>query len=183
MHSNLSNLLMVVPWWGWGILLLAMLLLLTWLYKGHRAQFRRWWLFVLLVGVAVLYVLWCFALGPVEGTNPLVAIGTLTVAVTAVFGDWLRARVIPPRLRLKIAPPVHTDVRDLRTGVKTDEAWYFGLDVVNLKEWRPARNCDVMLIAMHRVGPDMSLTREPIPVPLPLVWAMAALNPTPVTVR
>jgi hypothetical protein len=111
-----------------------------------------------------------------SGVSVLVALGTLIVAFVAVFGDWIRSRIIPPKLVLSLRPPTLTEVRNA-TQDKVGMAWYFGLDVRNLRPWRKATNCRVVLTALHRACSEGRVEPEPMSIPLPFHWAVVPVAP------
>ncbi len=145
------------------------------------------WLLRLFVAVLVLVPLvLCFCQGVNTGINALVAVGTLAVAIVAIFGDWVRAWLIPPRLKLELRPASLTPQVSVSpsTGKPTRVAmaWYFGLDLVNLRTWRRATNCRVLLAAMYRVQENGALQRESMSVPLQYQWALPQVNPALLTI-
>ena len=163
---------MTKRWW-----LSSLLLVLTPVWT----LIRRWWFRALLLAAAAAWVAASFARGFAEGVGSVVALGTLGAVAVALFGDWFRAKWLPPRLRLEICPPSFTPLLTVcpQTGEvkKVGDAWYFGIRICNLRAWRKATNCRAMLAQVHRVAPDGTFRREPIIVPLQLQWAIPQLNP------
>lgn len=145
-----------------------------------RIAARVCWMIAL---VAVLGgVVFCFCRGLQSGLNALVALGTLIVAFVAVSVDWIRATLIPPRLKLEIQPPTLTEVRNAATQENLGMAWYFSLEVRNLRRWRKATNCRVVLKAIHRPRENGTLQAEPMSIPLPFQWAVVPAAPLYLTV-
>lgn len=109
----------------------------------------------------------------------LAALGTIAVAILAIWGDWVRARLVPPKLALKphnirgtvtkFTSP-HPDLNDKRV-------IFYHLKVVNLRPWAPARNCRVLLRAMFKRASNQEFVRLPMAVPAQFVWAPAELTP------
>lgn len=109
----------------------------------------------------------------------LAAVGTIAVAILAIWGDWVRAKIVPPKLALKphnIRGTVtkftstHPDLNDRRV-------IFYHLKVVNLRPWSPARNCRVLLRAVFKRAPNQEFVRLPMAVPAQFVWAPAELTP------
>ena len=103
----------------------------------------------------------------------LTAIGTLAVAVTAIWGDWLRSRLVAPHVEIQVHNPPATLTRfsDGRRVI------YYHLKAINKRSWAVARNCRVILttIYLRNAGQDFQPAR--IPVPPQFVWAPAELTP------
>jgi len=104
----------------------------------------------------------------------LIAIGTLTVAIIAIWGGWFRSKLSP--LKLIIQP------HNLR-GVVTrftdgPRVIYYHLKVINQRSWVSAKNCRVLLCSIYRRGPDQELMNVPMSVPLQFVWSPAPLTPS-----
>jgi hypothetical protein len=93
--------------------------------------------------------------------NLTVAIGTLAVAFVALFGDWLRHKLSPPKLLLSLKNPlgestpgtIHNDQgADQQTSGR-----YYHIKVSNLKRWSPATNVQVFITQIEIPGPDTEL--------------------------
>lgn len=90
----------------------------------------------------------------------MTAIGTIAVAIAAVWGDWLRTRFAPPRLTLRLR---EEGVPVPRQGGPT--AIYHHIRVENGVSWRPAWSpaeaVRVLVVAISRRGPDGEFHPEP----------------------
>ncbi len=108
----------------------------------------------------------------------LIAVGTLAVAIMAIWGDWVRSKVSP--LKLIILP------HNLRGTVTifTDgpRVIYYHLKVANRCHWRPAENCRVMLCSISQRGPDGEFRQIPMPIPMQYVWSPAPVTPPLVSI-
>jgi hypothetical protein len=112
----------------------------------------------------------------------LAAVGTLIVAVLAIWGDWFRNILAGPDL---IIMPHNfrgniTTLNFRREGdvtISSVRAIYYHLKVVNNKKWVTAKNCRVVITDIHKKGPDGNFHRLPLVVPLQLVWTPAELAP------
>jgi len=113
----------------------------------------------------------------------LTAIGTLAVAVLAIWGDWFRAKFAPGKLAIEI----HNLTGDL-THLKLPNGglmhtYFFHLKIVNKRHWISPKNCRVLLQAMSKRGPDNEFHPIPMAVPLQFVWAPAEITPPVVTIH
>jgi hypothetical protein len=106
------------------------------------------------------------------------AIGTVAVAVLAIWGDWFRSVLAPARL--VIMP--HTLQGDPTTNsVDGSRLMYYHLRVVNERRWLAATNCRVLLRGLSRRGPDNIFHPVNMAVPLYFVWAPAEITPPVIT--
>lgn len=111
--------------------------------------------------------------------NGFTAVGTVAVAILAVWGDWLKARLVP--MKLLIEP--HNTLGTLTLFNTLQPVIYYHLRVVNERPWMSARNCRVMLRALARRGPDRAFHPEPLPVPFQFRWAPFESTPAFVTIQ
>src|SRR5438552_14802219 len=79
----------------------------------------------------------------------LTAFGTLAVAALAIWGDYIRARLVPGRLAVEIYEKDGDTV-----GQPPNQIYYRHLRAVNRRPWRRPENCRVLLRAMSRRGPN-----------------------------
>jgi len=115
----------------------------------------------------------------------LVALGTIGLAIVAVFQDRIRDRLARPRVRIKPHPGKHCLKCPLRN-LAGDEipAYWFGLAVTNEKPSRPARECTVLLEDMYRWNQtNHRWERNQPPIPYPYIWAPGHLMRSSVTIR
>jgi hypothetical protein len=109
------------------------------------------------------------------------AIGTVAVAILAIWGDWFRARFAPALLVLE----PHNLTGDLTqfnpipgiTMTGPRRVYFYHLKVVNKRRWISPKNCRVLLKSMSKRGPDGDFRPIPMPVPLQFVWAPAEITP------
>lgn len=113
----------------------------------------------------------------------LTAIGTLAVAVLAIWGDWFRAKFAPGKLTIEI----HNHAGDLTHLTLPNgglmHTYFFHLKIVNKRHWISPKNCRVLLQAMSKRGPDNEFHPIPMAVPLQFVWAPAEITPPVVTIH
>jgi len=99
----------------------------------------------------------------------LTAIGTIAVAVMAIWGDWIRTHIAGPKLQLSLrADGFRTPRTD---GVKSWNAIFFHLLVSNGRTWSPAEAVRVMVVGIARRRPDGSYIAEPLIAHFQLTWA------------
>jgi hypothetical protein len=106
-----------------------------------------------------------------------VAVGTLAVAVLAIWGEWIRSKCAPVKLTLRL----HTPAGDPTTA-NGFRLMYYHLRIVNERRWLPAANCRVLLKGLSRRGPDGQFHPVPMAVPLQFVWAPAEITPPVISV-
>ncbi len=116
--------------------------------------------------------------------NALVAVGTLAVAILAIWGARIRSVLAPPMLVIEphnlSGDPTELRRVDQPQG-QGNRVLYFHLKVVNKRPWLPVENCSVFLRGLSRRGPDGMFHPVQMHVPLQYVWAPAEITPPTVT--
>ena len=75
------------------------------------------------------------------------AIGSMLVVIIAIWGDWIRTKLVPPKLRI-IASNTKGELTTFSpTGVRVI---YYHFKVINSRPWSIARNCRVLLKAVSK---------------------------------
>ena len=114
----------------------------------------------------------------------LTAVGTILVAIMAIWGQWLRAKFLGPKLklvphnlggRLTTVTKFNQKTREI---INRYNAIYYHLRVENSRRWVTAKNCRVILRQLHRRGPDGEFHPTPLIVPLQYVWSPAEWAPS-----
>lgn len=96
-----------------------------------------------------------------------VAIGTIAVAVLAIWGDKIRSSIAGPNLELKLR-----DSRgSLTSRANKKRAIYYHLQLVNKREWSPAKHVRLLIIGIEKRRPDGTFFPESLIAPLQLTWA------------
>jgi hypothetical protein len=108
-----------------------------------------------------------------ELANWLVAIGTLTAVVVAIWGEFLRSKLAPPKLRFVL----HNTRGTVTRITQGPRVIYYHLKIVNSRPWFLAKNCQVRLIDISQRGPDNNFRPVPNPVPPTFVWSPAGFVP------
>jgi len=116
----------------------------------------------------------------------LVAVGTIAVAVVAIWGERVRSLLAPPKLEIK----PHT-LRGDPTLLTSPEITipgggirvvYYHLKVVNVRPWLTVHNCRCLLKKISRRGPDGRFHPVSMSVPLQFKWAPAEGMPQQLTI-
>lgn len=111
--------------------------------------------------------------------NGLIALGTIAVAVLAIWGDSVRARVAGPKLSL-VPHNLRGSLVPLTNGPR---AIFYHLTVLNGRSAVSATNCRVLLKKIWRRVPSGSFQEINLPVPLTYVWAPSEITPPYVNLR
>lgn len=113
--------------------------------------------------------------------DALIAIGTIAVAILAIWGDWFRNKCFPPKLtiephNLRGNITVANKVHGIEIG-NTIRVVYYHLKVKNLRKWSMIKNCQVILAGIKRKGPDGEFHPYPLVVPTQYIWSPAEWAP------
>lgn len=112
----------------------------------------------------------------------LSALGTIAVAIMAIWGEWIRTTFVGPKLRISEFNFRGT-VTDLnffgpqQNLIGTSRAIYYHLEVRNLRSWAPAKDCRVMLRELYRKGSDGAFNPVRVVVPVQYVWTPSEWSP------
>jgi hypothetical protein len=111
--------------------------------------------------------------------DALAALATVAVAAAAIWGNWLRAWLSPPKIVLRLHTPDGTPAL-LAGGA---HARYYHLKAVNARPWLTVENCRVLLMSVRRRGADADrFTELEFPVPFAYLWSGEEPAPEVVTV-
>ena len=102
-----------------------------------------------------------------------VAVGTLLVAITAIWGDLIRSWWSGPKLRVLI----HDAKGELNRQNDGRLVRYYHLRVANDREWAPARNVRVLLTKVFQPAADGHWVDRSFSGPLQLTWQFAQFRP------
>lgn len=101
------------------------------------------------------------------------AVGTVAVAILAVWGDKVRAIIAGPKLELELYDPRG----DLTVRGDQTRAIYYHIKVTNRRRWSPARRVRVLVTGIEKKRPDGTFSPEPLMIPLQLAWAFSLASP------
>jgi|SRR3972149_11441899 len=105
----------------------------------------------------------------------LIAIGTLAVAIIAIWGDWIRSKL------LKLSIQSH-NLRGIVTRFTNGpRVIYYHLKIINDRSWMSAKNCRILLRSIYRQGPNREFQPIQLPVPPQFVWSPAQVTPQLIT--
>lgn len=76
----------------------------------------------------------------------LTAIGTITVAIIAIWGDWIKIRLTPPKLKI-VSLNTRGELTSFSNGTRVI---FYHLKVVNSRPWSIAKNCKVLLKSISK---------------------------------
>lgn len=100
-------------------------------------------------------------------------IGTLAIAVLAIWGDWFRSWLASPRIEIR----PHNLRGTVTSFTNGPRVIYYHLKAINTRRWAVARNCRVILTTFYPRGPNQQFRASLVPVPPQFVWAPAELSP------
>ena len=122
------------------------------------------------------------------GANVAVAEGTFAAAMAAIFGDWIKAHLFRPKLRLALinANGEKASVTlqwQTEEGVnhRTEDARYYRVRVTNESTWPKATQVQVCLVRLEQPGPDGNLQMK-WSGELPIKWTHQEIYPLARTV-
>ena len=108
----------------------------------------------------------------------VIAAGTVTVCILAIWGERIRSYVSRPRLELRL----HDSRGDLtwrRGGVQTI---YYHVKVRNKRQWAAARHVRILCSSIWKKAADGSFVREPLAFPVQLTWPFRKVEEMPTIV-
>ena len=109
--------------------------------------------------------------------NSFTAIGTIAVAILAIWGDSIRARFVGPKLSI-VSHNLRGSVIPLTNGPRSI---FYHLKVVNARSTVSAKNCRVLLKKIWRKAPNGAFQEATLTVPLTFFWAPSEITPPYIT--
>jgi hypothetical protein len=103
----------------------------------------------------------------------LTAIGTIAVAVIAIWGDWIKIKLTPPKLKI-IALNTRGELTNFTNGTRVI---YYHLKVINSRPWTIAKNCKVLLKAISKELPSGQFQNQPLNTNPSFIWTPAEITP------
>ena len=114
-----------------------------------------------------------------QGIQLAVAIGTIAVAILAIWGDRVRHLLgLGPRLNLVLHDPSGELISMPEGDGSVTPARYYHVRVSNSHRWIQATNVRVVVVGLARPAADGSLTAEPLIGPLQLMWRFSSYHAT-----
>jgi hypothetical protein len=105
-------------------------------------------------------------------TQVFIAIGTVAVAILAIWGEKIRDWMAGPRLEFKL----HNARGDLTTRQNSQRTIYYHVKIENKCQWSPARRVRILCTAISKKAPDGSFIQEPLIIPVQLTWAFPSFH-------
>ena len=96
----------------------------------------------------------------------LVALGTLAVAILAIWGEWFRNKLVAPKLELKLRD-TKGHITNLQNGQKVI---YYHLVVTNKRKWAIARGVQVVLESVYQRAADGTFKADALVSDVPFIW-------------
>jgi hypothetical protein len=101
------------------------------------------------------------------------ALGTVTVTILAIWGDWFRVKWAAPKLSLKLRDTSGS----LTTQANGIRVYYWHLLVSNKRSWALARRVQVRVTEIRKQDPDGEFHRVSLPIPVQLTWSYPQIHP------
>lgn len=99
-------------------------------------------------------------------TQILVALGTIAVAIVAIWGERFKSWFASPKIVLSLNNP-KGELTKYGSGERTI---YYHILVKNSREWSPAQNVRVMCVGISKRRPDGKFSEEYLAAPDQLAW-------------
>lgn len=85
--------------------------------------------------------------------SALTAVGTIGAVLLALFGDWIRGTLFPPRLTISLLDRGGEPIKiTTGNGQFVSDSRYYHLIVSNIRRWSPATDLDVRLVRIDEPG-------------------------------
>lgn len=103
----------------------------------------------------------------------MAAIGTISVAIIAIWGDWIRTKLTPPKLKI-VTLNTRGELTNFSNGT---QVIYYHLKVINSRPWTIAKNCKVLLKAISKELPSGLFQNLPLNANPSFIWAPSEITP------
>ena len=114
----------------------------------------------------------------------IAAIATLSAVLVALFGQFIRAGLFPPQLRIELKNTHGSKARVRLAWVENSEprergedSRYYHIVVSNSRRWSPAHQVQLYLLQVDRPGPDGEF-RPSWVGEIPMNWRHQEVHPT-----
>lgn len=108
----------------------------------------------------------------------LVAIGTIAIAILAIWGDWFREKFAAPKLALRLRSRYGNP-----TTINGRNVLYYHLVVKNNRKWSLAKGVQIMVNGIWRKAADGTFKPETLAAEIPLTWSFPQFSPINPTLR
>ena len=107
-----------------------------------------------------------------------IAIGTIAVAIIAIWGDYFRKKLFPPKAKIAL----HNVDGMLTYYQDSTPVWFYNLKVINQTHFS-LKNCRVFLKEIRKKGPDDSYDKIPLSVPHQFIWSPGGFEPKEILIN
>lgn len=109
-------------------------------------------------------------------------VGTWALAIIALWGDWLKARLFPPILSVELLNKHGADLIETQFADRSKAmSRYYHLKVTNKRKLSPAVKVQVVISSISKPGPN-GTPQIALQEPLPLRWRHQEFQPLLLTV-
>ena len=114
----------------------------------------------------------------IKSINPtwISAIGSILVAILAIWGDYFRSLLAGPKLTIDIYNPKGDfNIAGVNIIGEGKYRYYYHLKIKNVRQWSPAKRVRILCTSIARKQGD-KFTPESLVIPVQLTWAFPSLN-------
>lgn len=104
-----------------------------------------------------------------------IGIGTIAVAVLAIWGNWFKYRLTPPKLQI-VPQNLRGELTQLIGPGFKNRVIYYHLKVINSRHWSTAKNCQVQLIEIRKKLANQEFQKIPLNAYPSFRWSPAELT-------
>lgn len=105
----------------------------------------------------------------------MIALGTITVAILAIWGNYWISILTPPKLKI-VVQNIHGERTSLNNSKSSIPTIYYHLKIINERTWSPAKNCKVKLSAVEKNMMNGDVKKFSFNALPTFSWAPAELN-------
>lgn len=103
----------------------------------------------------------------------ITSIGTITVVIIAIWGDWLKAKLTPPKLKI-VTLNTRGELTKFGNGRRV---YFYHFKVINSRPWTIAKNCKVLLKGIYKELPSGQFQNLPLNTNPSFIWTPAEITP------
>lgn len=103
----------------------------------------------------------------------LTAIGTISVVIIAIWGNWITMKLTPPKLKI-VSLNTRGELTQFGNGTRVI---FYHLKVINTRPWVIAKNCRVLLKAVSKELPSGQFQNQPLNTNPSFIWTPAEITP------
>lgn len=105
-------------------------------------------------------------------TQVFIAVGTVAVAILAIWGEKIRDWMAGPRLEFKL----HNARGDLTTRQDGQRTIYYHVKIENKRRWSIARRVRILCTTISKKAPGGSFVQESLIAPVQLTWVFSSFH-------